>query len=86
MNNNQTETQREQLASAVHKSWSHWMQHLFANATGNPDGSVTIPAALTTRWKRQMATDYELLSESEKDSDRKQADKLLSAIEILENR
>ena len=85
MHKNETEAQRERLASAVHTSWSHWMQHLFTNATANSDGSVTIPAALTTRWKRQMTTEYDLLSETEKNSDRKQADKLLNAIEILEN-
>lgn len=85
MNNNSTNCTREHLASAVHDSWSHWMQHLFSKATDNTDGSVTIPPEFTARWKRQMKTEYDRLSEQEKESDRKQADKLLAAIETREN-
>lgn len=73
-------TNREKLAGVVHDSWSHWMQHVFKNAVVNPDGSVTIPATLVARWKRQMKTQYQLLSEKEKDSDREQADKFLAVL------
>ena len=77
---------RERLASGIHESWSHWMQHLFSKAIDNSDGSVTIPPEFTARWKRQMKTEYDRLSEQEKESDRKQADKLLAAIETRENK
>ena len=34
------------------------------------DGSLVIPADLVRRWARQMSTQYEQLSDEEKDSDR----------------
>ena len=86
MKNTSTDNIRERLASAVHESWSHWMQHLFSKATDNPDGSVTIPATFTDRWRRQMKTEYKRLSEQEKESDREQADILLSLFETLEDK
>ena len=60
----------EELADVQHKIWSHWMVYLFGRCRGNQDGTLTIPADLVTRWKRQMATDYADLSEREKESDR----------------
>ena len=75
-----TNQQRERLADAVHDSWSHWMRHIFSKATSNLDGSWTIAAKSAERWQRQMETTYEQLSESEKESDRVQADRFLAAI------
>ena len=80
-----TDQKRERLACAVHDSWSHWMRHIFSKASRNADGSWTIPADSADRWQRQMETDYAELTESEKDSDRRQADKLLDVIQVTEN-
>ena len=71
---------REQLADIQHAIWAHWMKYLFRVSHRNYDGSVTIPLDKVERWKRQMTTAYTELSDSEQDSYRKQADKVLFAI------
>jgi len=68
---------REKLAEYAHAAWSRWMAHLFETSTLNPDGTVTIPAWAVERWKRQLNTPYAELPESEKESDRKEADVML---------
>lgn len=68
---------REALAENQHEIWSHWMNYLFSVSVAQPDGSVLIPLAQVVRWVKQVATNYEDLSEKEKDSDREQADKVL---------
>ena len=60
----------EKAAGIQHDIWAHWMKYQFSLCTENADGSVTIPADRVERWKRQMETDYDDLSESEKESDR----------------
>lgn len=74
-------SKREILASYAHKTWSHWMSHLFSKCEHHIDGTVTIPQALVIRWKRQMATAYDNLSEDEKQSDLVQADKILFIVD-----
>lgn len=71
---------REALADYAHKAWSNWMFYLFSRSQGNADGSVTIPADLVERWKRQVVTPYDMLPENEKASDRKQADQIVDTI------
>lgn len=73
---------REKLSCAAHETWASWMNHLFLHSDESNDGSVNIPAHLVRRWRRQMATPYSHLSEREKNSDRKQADRI---IKILNN-
>lgn len=60
----------EALAALEHERWSHWQRYLHEQCESNSDGSLTIPAELVTRWKRQMSTPYQLLTEKEKNSDR----------------
>ena len=67
----------ERLSRLAHEQWSGWMEYVFLKSTENPDGTVTIPKRAVDRWKRQMNTDYAELSETEKDSDRKEARKFL---------
>lgn len=74
---------REALADLAHDQWAGWMDYLFECSKDNADGSVTIPSGLVKRWKRQCNTIYEDLSEEEKDSDRKESDKM---IKIFENK
>jgi hypothetical protein len=83
---------REKLADYAHEAWSGWMKHLFdlskITYTRNyqsdeltPEGVLLIPDALVKRWQRQMTTSYNELSDAEKDSDRKEADKILAILE-----
>lgn len=60
----------EKLAEYTHDAWSGWMRYLFRNWN-----DIHIK-----NWKRQMSTPYKELSEKEKDSDRKEADKILNII------
>jgi len=68
---------REQLAAVQHSIWAHWMDYLFSVSRKNRNGSVTIPADKVKRWMEQMRKPYSDLDESEKVSDREQADKVL---------
>lgn len=72
----------EKIAEAQHKIWAHWMKYLFSKAKVNQDGSVTISADLVERWSRQMHTSYKDLTDTEKESDRRQANKVLNSIGI----
>ena len=63
-------TLEEQAAKATHAIWSHWMHWFFNNDT--PDNRI--------RWKRQMNTSYEALSEHERQSDRSTASRYLSPL------
>jgi hypothetical protein len=62
----------EKLAEIEHTRWSDWQRWMHQCAVRNPDGSLTIPADLVTRWERQINTSYADLSEREKESDREQ--------------
>ena len=76
------EEQRERVASIQHEIWSHWMQYLFSVSQEYSAGSMMIPADKALRWHRQMHTPYADLTEKEKDSDRDQADKVLSVLGV----
>lgn len=72
---------RERLAAYAHTAWSGWMHYLFSKCTrtlGETPGALLIPAAYVERWHRQALTDYADLPESEKNSDRAEADKMLA--------
>ncbi len=71
----------ELLADFEHDRWSRWQKYLFNKCIINSDGTLTIPKDLVDRWSRQMITDYENLSEKEKDSDRKEAIRIIKCIE-----
>jgi hypothetical protein len=71
---------REKLAELCHSQWSGWMLYLFRFGIYNKDGTFTIAADKVERWWRQMKTPYGELSEKEKESDRKEADKFLEVL------
>lgn len=71
---------REELAALAHEQWSGWIIYKLSLGTHNPDGSVTIPAWAVQRWTRRVDTPYAELSDVEKDSDRREADKVLALI------
>ena len=64
-------TSREQLAALEHEQWAHWTGYMLDNLT----------EANIARWRRQVDTPYDELTEKEKDSDREWADKVLFILE-----
>lgn len=79
---------REALAELCHTQWSGWMKYLFEKCEDipHPDSDVgevfvSIPTGLVYRWGRQLQTPYAQLSEEEKESDRKEADRFLAALQ-----
>lgn len=77
---------REVLAELAHKTWADWMLYQFQkggycglDTEGKREVIWIMPAWAVERWRRQMQTPYEKLSEEEKESDRKEADKILLA-------
>ena len=70
----------EELADLEHDSWARWMKYLFSVSKKNEDGSVTIPKDKVERWERQMNTDYNDLSNKEKESDRKEVRKFIKVV------
>jgi hypothetical protein len=71
---------RERLAEYAHESWAGWVRHQWSLSTLNEDGSRTLPKDSVDRWTRQSTTPYPYLSESEKESDRKEADIIINVI------
>jgi len=71
---------RERLAALCHDQWSGWGVYQFSIGVFNGDGTWTMPAWAVRRWLRQMNTSYAELSEEERDSDRKEADKFIKLI------
>ena len=58
------------LSDAQHDIWSHWMKYLFSVSEKLEDGSYKIDKEKAEKWNRQMMTDFNDLSEKEKESDR----------------
>lgn len=79
MNENMLEL-REELAGLEHERWSRWMTYMFSQGFLNDDGSWTMPSDKVLRWSKQATTKYASLTEVEKDSDRKEVDKILEVI------
>lgn len=71
---------KEKLAALAHDQWAGWIRYMFSKATINKDGTITIPAWAVERWTRQADTLYSELSEEEKISDQREADRVLSII------
>lgn len=72
---------RERLAEYAHEAWAGWMEYLFEKSTEVGDGCVEIPQWAVERWTRQWSTSYEDLPEEEKESDRAEADRMISIFE-----
>lgn len=60
----------EALAEIEHQQWCVWAKHMLAHNT--PSNS--------RRWRRQIATPYTQLSESDKEKDRVFARRVLAAV------
>ena len=72
---------RERLAALAHKQWSGWMIYLFSKGDFNPDGTWTMPKCAVERWQRQMYSKYDMLPEEEKESDRHEANRMITVME-----
>ncbi len=70
----------EELAALAHEQWAGWMRYLFSHGEEGLDGTFTIPRDNVDRWQRQIRTDYTDLSEKEKESDRREARKVLQIL------
>lgn len=62
---------REILADLEHQQWAHWTKYMLDNLT--PENIA--------RWELQIITQYECLSEKEKESDREWAHKVIVLLE-----
>lgn len=71
---------REVLAALAHEQWSGWMRYLFGKCSYTDMGDAVIPKSSVLHWQRQVGTPYADLSEAEKESDRKEADRVLAAL------
>ena len=76
----EAELQRERIAEYAHLAWCNWMKYLFTKCDEMSDGEMVIPRWAVDRWTRQMNTPYVALPEDEKDSDRKEADRILDIV------
>ena len=86
---------REELAAYAHEAWSGWMQYMFdqghfrtvdkddAGTPGVPTKIWVMPDWAADRWTRQMNTPYAELSDSEKESDRHEADRMLEVFDRI---
>jgi len=80
---------KEKLAKISHEIWAHWMKYLFSicEFSEDPNTCITfciIPDEYVERWQRQIETEYDKLSEKEKDNDREQANKIMKVLNINE--
>lgn len=84
-----SEELREELACLAHDMWAGWMKYMTGKIkmgaqrglSGDGEVEMWLPNGLKHRWGRQMRTKYEDLPESEKESDRKEADKMIEIFE-----
>jgi len=72
---------REALAALEHEQWAHWTRYMLDTIEQHmaewPFASKQLrDLECVARWRRQIDTPYEDLSEKEKDSDREWADKV----------
>lgn len=83
---------REALAEYAHEAWSGWMKYMFSKGIllneqwmtpqpGEKNIKLLLPEWAVERWTRQANTPYADLPESEKESDRLEADRMIEIID-----
>ena len=85
MTNIPEDTLREKLAAYAHEAWRGWMYYMLSKVDrvktlSNGDILISVPAWAAERWKRQMSTEFSMLPEEEKESDRAEADQMLAIV------
>lgn len=74
----------EELARYEHERWARWQSYLHYLCIKHEDGTFTIPKEKVDRWNKQINTNYQDLSEEEKESDRVGARQILKILEKWE--
>lgn len=72
---------REKVAELCHDVWAHWTEY-FVNNVVDVDGT-SIAQDNLCRWSRQIELNFEDLSEEEKESDRRIADRYLDLFDVM---
>ncbi len=67
-------------ADIEHNRWARWQKYMFSKGTVDEQGVFHLPKEFVDRWFRQIDTKYADLSESEKESDRKETRNYLPLI------
>ena len=71
---------KEKLASYEHDRWIRWQKYLHECCIKKEDGTLTIPKEKVKRWDRLIETEYENLTEQEKETARLEADHILNIL------
>lgn len=71
---------REDLAASIYEMRQNWVRHLLGSCTRDRRGWLTIPPHLESCLKRQIATQYQLLADPEKDFYRRRADTVVETL------
>lgn len=70
----------EMVAAECHRQWAGWTKHFLEKMGGPIGGILTLEIDWAERWQRQIDTPYAGLSEEERESDRREARKILAAL------
>ncbi|HDY87102.1 MAG TPA: hypothetical protein ENH82_03180 [bacterium] len=70
----------EQLADYAHAAWSGWMKYMFEKMSINNNGTASMPKWAVDRWAFQMNTAYNRLPEKMKESDRQEANRIITIV------
>lgn len=77
----------EVVAEECHRQWSGWATHVLDRMERAVDRDEwALNGDWVRRWQRQIDTDYENLSTDERESDRREARRILAAIEALKEK
>jgi hypothetical protein len=71
----------EKLSAIEHERWADWQRYVFSKCEVLIDGSTMIPRWAVEQWTRQINTPYGQLTESEKESDRREVRRYLPLIQ-----
>lgn len=70
------------LSATIHDIWSGWAKDVLDNCWIAPDGTYAISKDRADRWKRQIGTPFQQLTEEEKELDRTEARKIVRAVDL----
>lgn len=71
----------EAVAEECHNQWSRWTERILSKTSTCCEEHIFVDKGCVERWQRQILTPYANLTEAEKESDRREARKIVLAIE-----